>query len=103
MFHNRAVMEFEDRIYEEHEYRDDGCELFPSCLKCPFPKCRYDEPKRNWEKEARNREVLRLYCDEGKGADELARSFGVSTRTIYRIVEGSKGRRGSLKKEAYIE
>ncbi len=76
---------------EEFEYRDEGCELFPSCLSCPLPVCRYDEPRRRWAKEARDREISRLYY-QGKSAAELAKSFGVSKRTIYRIIgEFEKG------------
>ncbi len=26
------------------QYRDDGCELAGSCLKCPFKRCIHDEP-----------------------------------------------------------
>lgn len=25
-------------------YRDRGCNLYASCLRCPLPACRYDEP-----------------------------------------------------------
>ena len=29
---------------ERYPYRDEGCEVSPSCLKCPLPQCKYDEP-----------------------------------------------------------
>ena len=78
----------EDLFPEEHEYRDDGCDLFPSCLNCPFPVCRYDEPgtKVHWAKRLRDREVLRSYNKEGTSVKELARRYGLSQRTIYRII-----------------
>jgi len=77
-----------DLFPDEAKYRDEGCELFPSCLSCPFPTCRYDEPRgrQRWEKEARNREIIRAYQEEGESIKELARSFGISKRTVYRII-----------------
>jgi hypothetical protein len=26
-------------------YEDTGCEVFDSCLTCPLPRCKYDEPQ----------------------------------------------------------
>ena len=37
-----------DLLPEEFPYEDRGCELFPSCLNCPFPDCIREEP---WGKE----------------------------------------------------
>ena len=37
-----------DLLPEEFPYEDKGCELFPSCLNCPFPDCLKEEP---WGKE----------------------------------------------------
>ena len=33
-----------DLLPEEFPYEDKGCELFPSCLNCPFPDCLKEEP-----------------------------------------------------------
>ena len=33
-----------EALPENAEYRDTGCELAPSCLSCPFVRCRYDYP-----------------------------------------------------------
>jgi transposase-like protein len=74
---------------EHYRYQDDGCDLFPFCLNCPFPQCRYDEPgRRQRRKEMRNGDMLRL-LGEGKGIKELAQRFGVSKRTVYRIMRRS--------------
>lgn len=69
-------------------YRDEGCELAQSCLRCPFPKCVYDKPggRRKWLKTSRDREIVRLFTAEGKGVKELARRFRVSTRTVQRAL-----------------
>ncbi|HEX77490.1 MAG TPA: helix-turn-helix domain-containing protein [Dehalococcoidia bacterium] len=72
------------------QYRDEGCALAPSCLNCPFPRCAYEEPGgvSQKRKRLRNSEVLRLH-QEGVSPQELAQSFGVSKRTIYRILRRS--------------
>lgn len=25
-------------------YRDDGCDVSPTCLQCPLPQCKYEAP-----------------------------------------------------------
>ncbi len=79
--------EREDWLPEEYEYRDEGCEVYPSCLRCPLPRCRYDEPEggRFLIKERRNGEVRRRHR-EGWTVGRLAAHFGVSRRTIQRIL-----------------
>ena len=74
--------------WERFEHVDEGCELFASCLNCPLPQCRYDEPRgrQRWEKEARNREIRRIYQEEKEGIKELAQRFRVSKRTIHRVI-----------------
>lgn len=79
MFYHGAEM-------EQFEYKDEGCDLFPSCLHCPLPKCRYDEQRRQAAKELRNKEMLRLHEMEGLKIEELAERFRVSKRTVYRII-----------------
>ena len=64
------------------------CELSGSCLKCRFVRCVYDRPwgKRQQLKKRRDRKVLRLFhC--GKDTRELARMFGVSRRTVQRVLK----------------
>ena len=72
-------------------YRDEGCELFDSCLTCSLPQCIYDEPrgKQHWVKNLRNKEMVRLYTREGKGIKELALIFGISRRTVQRALKDS--------------
>jgi transcriptional regulator of acetoin/glycerol metabolism len=70
-------------------YQDNGCEFADSCLDCPFPDCLYDQPrgKQRWLKALRNEAVLRLFSDQAKRVKELALMFGVSRRTIQRILK----------------
>lgn len=78
----------EDALPEHTHYRDDGCDLFASCLRCPLPRCRYDEPGgiRSLLAELRDREILRLRA-EGVSVDELAQRFSVSRRSVFRILK----------------
>jgi hypothetical protein len=73
-------------------YQDNGCEFADSCLDCPFPDCLYDQPggKQRWLKALRDEAVLRLFNDQGKKVKELAVMFGVSRRTIQRILKQAK-------------
>ena len=71
-------------------YRDEGCEYAASCLRCPFPKCLYDEPRgrQRWLKGLRNKEINRLFTG-GQGVKELAATFGVSQRTVQRALKSA--------------
>ena len=81
-----------DRLPEFISYKDDGCDISPSCLRCPLPKCRYDDPGwfRREVKAKRDQEVLKVKAEEGLGPSELAAKFGVSRRTIHRILKEHK-------------
>jgi hypothetical protein len=73
-------------------YQDNGCEFADSCLDCPFPDCLYDQPggKQRWLKTLRDEAVLRMFNDQGKRVKELAVMFGVSRRTIQRILKQAR-------------
>jgi DNA-binding transcriptional ArsR family regulator len=74
-----------DLLPEEFPYEDKGCELFPSCLDCPFPDCLKEEPwgKERFLKRRRAQRMLELK-QEGKSVKEIARIFEVSPRTVQR-------------------
>jgi hypothetical protein len=75
------------------QYRDNGCEFADySCLNCPFPDCIHAQPggKQRWLMALRDKEVLRLLTAQGKGVKELALMFGVSRRTIQRILKRAR-------------
>jgi hypothetical protein len=81
-----------DLLPEYCRYRDDGCEFADSCLNCTFPECIYAQPggRQQWLKGLRDKEVLRLFSGQGKGAKELGVMFGVSQRTIQRILKRAR-------------
>lgn len=85
-----------DMLPEHFPYRDDGCDLYPLCLQCPLPRCKFDPDdngKRNWfqreRKAKRDRQVLRVRRKESVTAVGLAHRFHISERTVHRILAGS--------------
>jgi hypothetical protein len=78
---------------EHCQYQDTGCEFSQSCLNCPLPVCVYEEPggRQRLVKRKRATEMVRLYTTEGKSVRELAKIFGVSTRTIQRALKTASG------------
>ena len=73
---------------EHTRYVDSGCSVHPSCLTCPLVRCRYEEPGGVRRIYSRDRDLSLL---EVKGAEKLtveavARRFGVSRRTVFRIM-----------------
>ena len=74
---------------EEYPYRDDGGEISPTCLRCPLPQCKYDDPRwflRERRKE-RDRLVLEVKERESLSVDEVAHRFVLSRRTVFRILK----------------
>ena len=76
-----------DALPEHLEYRDSGCDLAPSCLRCPLVRCRYDEPggARALLQSSRDEAVQRRR-EEGAGIDGLAAEFDLSRRSVFRIL-----------------
>lgn len=83
---------------KEYPDQDEGCDLFPACLRCPLPTCRYDDPERfaREARQARDQQVLRLARDEGYPPSELATAFNISVRTVHRILCKDSGAQSSL-------
>lgn len=88
-----------DTLPENTRYADDGCEASVSCLTCPLPMCKYDDPgwTRRQDRGLRDDEIFRLR-KAGVPVPELARQFKVSTRTVHRIVQ-----RGGAAKSDEVE
>ncbi len=85
----------EDALPEHTRYQDEGCDIYPSCLSCPLPRCRYDAPGGIRALLGAHRDQIIVYMrGQGIGVDELARRFGVSRRTVFRALE--KARRQNL-------
>jgi len=81
-----------DALPEHIEYRDSGCDLYASCLRCPLPKCRYDVDggATTMLRNGRDANIIAASKNGRTSVDELARMFGLSRRTIFRVLERSR-------------
>ncbi|HEX7364252.1 MAG TPA: helix-turn-helix domain-containing protein [Dehalococcoidia bacterium] len=79
-----------DLVPDDINWRDHGCEFFPSCLNCPLPKCVEDEPRgqQRLRMAARQRRMTELRYI-GKTVTEIAALFCVSTRTVQRALHSN--------------
>ena len=77
-----------DTLPENTRYRDDGCDAAVTCLECPLSLCKYDDP--GWlqreNRRTRDDEIFRLRSQQVSVA-EISKRFGISTRTVHRIVQ----------------
>jgi hypothetical protein len=78
-----------DSLPEDVEYRDTGCELSPSCLRCPLARCKYDVPFSivRIRHSARDREIALLRRKYGAPIDAIASTYGISRRQVFRILK----------------
>lgn len=81
-----------DRLPEFTHFEDNGCDIHPKCLTCPLPRCRYDDP--GWiQREQRGRrdsQIMSVRLTEPLSVAELASRFGVSSRTVHRVLRRSE-------------
>ncbi|KAA1299223.1 MAG: helix-turn-helix domain-containing protein [SAR202 cluster bacterium] len=92
VFHSQTTMALgyvrSDTLPENTRYRDDGCDAAVTCLECPLSLCKYDDP--GWlqreNRRTRDDEIFRLRSQQVSVA-EISKRFGISTRTVHRIVQ----------------
>ena len=74
---------------EFYHYEDTGCEASDSCLDCPLPKCKYDDPEwyqRN-RRLARDFRVVATMDRDCLSIEETAERFSITVRTVFRIMQ----------------
>jgi hypothetical protein len=83
-----------EALPEHSVYRDEGCDLSPSCLACPLPRCRYDESggARTMVNRVRDEEIRRMRLDAGMPVEDISRYFQVSRRTVFRVLRDAPAR-----------
>jgi len=77
-----------DAVPEFFHYEDTGCEVSLSCLNCPLPQCKYDDPawfQRN-RRLARDFKIWSAMQQDDLTVEEAADRFLVTVRTIFRIM-----------------
>jgi hypothetical protein len=80
-----------DALPEHTRYTDSGCEVHHSCLSCPLVRCRYDEPggaRRLLS--AQRDEVILALRSEGRPISLIAQRFGISRRTVFRVLAAAR-------------
>ena len=82
-----------DALPEHVDFQDHGCELAPSCLRCPLVRCRYDEPggARKIRQDPRD-DAIRVRHAEGAAIDALASEFSISRRSVFRVLARGRER-----------
>ena len=82
-----------DALPEHYPYKDDGCGVSSSCLNCPLPQCKYDDPAGYYQglRQDRDSRVMEAWQRERPAVPELAQRFGLSQRTVYRILRRGNG------------
>ncbi len=79
----------QDDVSEFYHYEDTGCEASDSCLDCPLPFCKYDDPawyQRN-RRLAQDFRILRVMTQESLSVEETAKRFSVTVRTVFRVMQ----------------
>ena len=81
---------------EFDHWKDVGCpEVSPSCLACPLPKCKHDDPfahrsrgvRMKWQGWINTMETEKLTVDQ------IAKKVRVTPRTIFRAISTIKRER----------
>ena len=77
------------------EYQDTGCDLFHSCLVCPRVRCKYDDPAEAQRERSLRQDQMRLdlMTREGLTVREAAVRFGVTARTVHRILARTRDKK----------
>jgi hypothetical protein len=77
-----------DALPEQMNYHDTGCEVSSSCLACPLPQCKFDDPLwyQQLRRQGRDFQILEAHAQEGATVFVLAERFRVSPRTIHRAL-----------------
>ena len=68
---------------------DTGCGVSASCLSCPLPQCKHDDPAGyRWDR--RRREDVAKLSEMERDAltvEEAAERFEIGVRTVFRIMQ----------------
>ena len=78
-----------DDVSEFYHYEDSGCEASDSCLDCPLPQCKYDNPEWYYRNRRLAKDFRLAYVmqQESLTVEEAAERFGITKRTVFRILQ----------------
>ena len=82
-----------DALPEHTSYADGGCELYSACLSCPLDQCQFDGAggASGVRRRKRNEELILAASQDGIGPGDLATMFGLSRRTVFRVLRQQRG------------
>ena len=85
--HRRRHEPVLDGLPEQMHYADTGCEVSISCLICPLPRCKFDDPVwyQSYRREGRDLQLIGAR-HEGLSVFQVAERFSVSPRTVHRAL-----------------
>jgi hypothetical protein len=85
-----------DFLPEFCHYQDEGCELAPSCLECPFDICVEERLVRPAAatRNLRDAAMVKMHSENHISAANLARRFHIDRRTVYRILLAAQDQPG---------
>ena len=81
---------------EFKHWKDVGCtEVSPSCLTCPLPKCKHDDPYAHKRIQVRLKYQMWMNTmeTEGVSVDAMAKKVNVTPRSIFRAISTIKRER----------
>ena len=86
--HRRRHEPVLDGLPEQVHYADTGCEVSISCLICPLPRCKFDDPAwyQSYRREGRDLQLIGAH-HEGLSVFQVAERFSVSPRTVHRALQ----------------
>ena len=67
--------------------KSTGCDIYNDCLTCPLSRCRYDSSPVVARRVRRSIQIKQMLKQRYWSVEDLARHFGVSTRTVQRALE----------------
>lgn len=70
---------------EDRTFRDTGCSVAPSCLRCPLPVCRYDTATSRPSRTPGRNQRVRELTEAGLTAVEIGKALGITKRSVFRI------------------
>ena len=69
-------------------YEDKGCEVAPTCLECPLPRCKFDDMEwfGKYRRMARDLRMASIIDQEGLSITDAAERFSITPRTVFRVL-----------------
>ncbi|MBM3942801.1 MAG: hypothetical protein FJ316_07760 [SAR202 cluster bacterium] len=90
-----------DTLPELYVYEDNGCEVSSSCLNCPLPRCKYDDPAwfQRYRRLSKDLVVLAAMERDGLTVEETAERFSVTARTVFRAIRRCRDAMSEMSQE----